>query len=45
MYLHTHPFLEGAEGFWEKRGFEVVLKEEDGVWGTVHMERRLCGDQ
>lgn len=40
MYLHTHPWLEGAEGLWERRGFGVVVREE-GEWGTIHMERRV----
>ncbi|KAH7396625.1 acetyltransferase-like protein [Phaeosphaeria sp. MPI-PUGE-AT-0046c] len=43
MYLHTHPFLEDAERFWDRRGFGAVLREEDEVWKTVHMERRLEG--
>ncbi|KAF2447501.1 acyl-CoA N-acyltransferase [Karstenula rhodostoma CBS 690.94] len=38
LYLHTHPFLPGAVGFWEKRGFGVVGVERDEVWKTTHME-------
>ncbi|KAL5393178.1 hypothetical protein DPSP01_000010 [Paraphaeosphaeria sporulosa] len=38
LYLHTHPFLPGAVGFWEKRGFGVAGVEEDEVWRTTHME-------
>jgi len=41
FYLHTHPFLPGAVGFWEKRGFEVVQVEEDEVWRTTHMQLML----
>lgn len=42
LYLHTHPFLEGAYEFWLKQGF--YLKEfcdEDG-FVTIHMERMVC---
>jgi GNAT superfamily N-acetyltransferase len=38
LYLHTHPFLPGALGFWEKRGFRVVNVEDDQLWQTTHME-------
>jgi GNAT superfamily N-acetyltransferase len=41
LYLHTHPFLPGAVGFWEGRGFGVVDVEEDEVWRTTHMELLL----
>lgn len=40
LYLHTHPFLPGAIGFWERQGFRVVDVESDPVWQTTHME---CG--
>lgn len=40
LYLHTHPFLPGAIGFWQRLGFEVVDVENDPVWQTTHME---CG--
>lgn len=29
LYLHTHPFLPGAIGFWERQGFEV---DDDPIW-------------
>lgn len=41
LYLHTHPFLPGAVEWWERKGFEVVWREEDEMWGTVHMELLL----
>lgn len=41
FYLHTHPFLDGAIRFWEKRGFEVVLVEDEPVWETTHMHMML----
>jgi len=40
LYLHTHPFLPGAVGFWQRQGFHVVDVEDDPVWRTTHME---CG--
>ncbi|RRV04546.1 GNAT family N-acetyltransferase [Pseudomonas sp. v388] len=39
LYLHTHPFLPGAIGFWQKQGFEIVDVEADPVWQTTHMQR------
>lgn len=41
MYLHTHPFLPGAQYLWEKEGWRVVVKEEEGPWFTIHMKREL----
>lgn len=41
LYLHTHPFLPGAIGFWEKHGFVTVDIESDPVWQTTHMEHVL----
>lgn len=43
MYLHTHPFLPGAQGVWEGKGWEVLRRDEDGVWDSVHMLRWLGG--
>jgi GNAT superfamily N-acetyltransferase len=40
LYLHTHPFLEGAIRFWEKCGFEIFQVEDDPEWQTTHMEMR-----
>lgn len=39
LYLHTHPFLPGAIGFWERLGFAVIHIDEDPVWHTTHMLR------
>ncbi|MCT8165040.1 GNAT family N-acetyltransferase [Pseudomonas putida] len=39
LYLHTHPFLPGAIGFWQGQGFTIVDVEADPVWQTTHMER------
>lgn len=42
MYLHTHPFLPGAIGFWEKQGFEIICVDyEDKMWQTHHMWKML----
>jgi GNAT superfamily N-acetyltransferase len=41
LYLHTHPFLPGAIGFWQKQGFEIVDVESDPVWRTTHMQHAL----
>lgn len=38
LYLHTHPFLPGAIGFWQRQGFRIVDVESDPVWQTTHME-------
>ncbi|EME39485.1 hypothetical protein DOTSEDRAFT_75229 [Dothistroma septosporum NZE10] len=38
LYLHTHPFLQGASEFWSKMGFRTVdVDREDAVWQTTHM--------
>ncbi len=39
LYLHTHPFLPGAIGFWERLGFTVIYVDDDPVWHTTHMLR------
>jgi GNAT superfamily N-acetyltransferase len=41
LYLHTHPFLPGAIGFWQRQGFCVTDVEDDPLWQTTHMECRL----
>jgi GNAT superfamily N-acetyltransferase len=41
LYLHTHPMLPGALRFWWKRGFDLVLVEDDPVWKTTHMQMML----
>jgi GNAT superfamily N-acetyltransferase len=40
MYLHTHPFLPGAEQLWRKMGWNVVSRDED-AWESIHMIRRI----
>lgn len=41
LYLHTHPFLDGAQLFWEKMGFEFLQQEEDAPFFTIHMKQQL----
>lgn len=41
MYLHTHPFLPGAERLWEKMGWRVLVREKEEPWFTIHMGRRV----
>ncbi|KAF5667052.1 GNAT family acetyltransferase [Fusarium heterosporum] len=41
LYLHTHPFLPNARGFWERHRFSVVTVDNDPVWQTIHMNRTL----
>ncbi|KAB8126589.1 GNAT family N-acetyltransferase [Gracilibacillus oryzae] len=40
LYLHTHKFLPGGFPFWKKKGFSIVLDEQDEM-EMVHMEREL----
>ncbi|WP_296268186.1 GNAT family N-acetyltransferase [Pseudomonas sp. UBA6562] len=37
LYLHTHPFLQGAITFWQRQGFVIEHIESDPVWQTTHM--------
>ena len=39
LYLHTHPFLDGAIEFWKAHGFKIICRDADAVWQTVHMIR------
>lgn len=45
LYLHTHPFLPGAEAFWLDQGFQVVARETALPWQTLHLDRRLDNSQ
>jgi len=44
LYLHTHPFLPGAETFWTAQGFQVVMRETALPWQTIHLDRRLTNE-
>jgi GNAT superfamily N-acetyltransferase len=41
LYLHTHPFLPGAQAFWQRHGFQVLCRDADPEWQTIHMQCRL----
>ena len=41
LYLHTHPFLPGALAFWQRHGFQVLCRDADPEWQTIHMECTL----
>ncbi|KAH7233187.1 acyl-CoA N-acyltransferase [Fusarium tricinctum] len=40
LYLHTHPFLPNASGFWKRQGFSVITVDDDPIWQTIHMSRQ-----
>lgn len=40
FYLHTHPFLTGAEYFWQQQGFEVIHRELIQEYDTIHMFKK-----
>jgi GNAT superfamily N-acetyltransferase len=41
LYLHTHPFLPGAQRFWEQQGFRLLCQDADPLWQTLHMDCRV----
>lgn len=41
LYLHTHPFLPGAQAFWQRHGFQVLCRDADPEWQTIHMDCTL----
>ncbi|GAB2813128.1 GNAT family N-acetyltransferase [Comamonas piscis] len=45
MYLHTHPFLPGALGFWQQQGFVVLHQDADPLWQTIHMQMTCLSAQ
>ncbi|SFJ75246.1 GNAT family N-acetyltransferase [Myroides guanonis] len=38
MYLHTHPFLPGAQVFWEKQLFHLIKQTVEAGFVTLHMD-------
>ncbi len=40
LYLHTHKFLPGGLPFWQKKGFNITLDEQD-EFETVHLEKEI----
>jgi GNAT superfamily N-acetyltransferase len=41
LYLHTHPFLPGAQQLWEKLGWTVMIQDKHEPWNTIHMQQSL----
>ncbi|RKO69909.1 GNAT family N-acetyltransferase [Sphingobacterium puteale] len=41
LYLHTHPFLDGAYEFWLKQGFYLKECCDESGFPTIHMEQVL----
>lgn len=37
LYLHTHPFMEGALQFWQKQGFRLIQQDKTPVFKTLHL--------
>lgn len=40
LYLHTQPFLTGAEQLWGKMGWTLIGRDTDH-WESIHMYRKL----
>lgn len=38
LYLHTHPFLDGAYEFWLQQGFQLITYCDESGFLTIHME-------
>ena len=38
LYLHTHPFLDGAYEYWQKQGFILLKSCYEASYPTLHME-------
>jgi len=43
LYLHTHPFLPGAEKFWKQQEFVTIIQDSTPVFETIHMYKKLIG--
>lgn len=39
LYLHTHPFLEGAADFWIRNGYQIIDSTEYAEMPTIHMKK------
>lgn len=38
LYLHTHPFLQGAYDYWLQQDFRLLKSCYEGTYPTLHME-------
>ncbi len=45
LYLHTHPFLQGAYDYWLKQGFSLLKSCYEGTYPTLHMELMIAAEQ
>lgn len=45
LYLHTHPFLQGAYDYWLKQGFKLLKSCYEGTYPTLHMELMIPSEQ
>lgn len=45
LYLHTHPFLQGAYDYWLKQGFKLLKSCYEGTYPTLHMELIIPAEQ
>lgn len=45
LYLHTHPFLQGAYDYWLKQGFKLLKSCYEGTYPTLHMELMIPAEQ
>lgn len=41
LYLHTHPFLNGACEFWLNQGFTLIAEKMEGNMETFHFEKKI----
>jgi GNAT superfamily N-acetyltransferase len=40
LYLHTQPFLTGAEALWRKMGWTLISRDTDS-WESIHMYKKI----
>ncbi|OCA76422.1 histone acetyltransferase [Chryseobacterium artocarpi] len=45
LYLHTHPFLQGAYDYWLKQEFKLLKSCYEGTYPTLHMELIIPAEQ
>ncbi|OCA79753.1 histone acetyltransferase [Chryseobacterium contaminans] len=45
LYLHTHPFLQGAYDYWLKQDFKLLKSCYEGTYPTLHMELMIPAEQ
>lgn len=45
LYLHTHPFLQGAYEYWLKQEFKLLKSCYEGTYPTLHMELMISAQE